>query len=364
MPTRACPRTVMLLLLAVGWLVACQQPAERLFHYSSDASSRSGLVALEDGVLLGNEAGALIRLGRNGEPVWRVGLGREVAARPVVAGDGVLAGTVVGELVHLALADGKERWRLTGQPPVLTPLVADATSLYVVAPDGAVRAHALDSGQVRWRRPAPKAEEAGSPLFEASRPLPAPVLVGGRLVVALGDAGLVALAPADGAVRWRHPVSQVLGMEVAGNTLFVTTRTGRVLALGLGEGAKRWEVTPASTLTSPPTLAQGQLWVGATQGEASSLLGLSPVDGEVHFRTALPAPLVARPVAFTDLLLVPTNDRQGRLLALRWPPGEVAFTLRLDTALRMPPVVLGDQLFVLGQDGRVLSWRLQPPKPR
>ncbi len=160
MPTRACPRTVILLTLVVGWMVACQQPTERLFHYSSDASSRSGLVALEDGVLLGNEAGALVRLGRNGEPVWRVDLGREVAARPAVAGDGVLAGTVVGDLVHLALADGKERWRLTGQPPVLTPLVADAASLYVVAPDGAVRAHALDSGQVRWRRPAPKAEES------------------------------------------------------------------------------------------------------------------------------------------------------------------------------------------------------------
>ncbi len=361
MPTLACPRTVMLLTLVAGWMVACQQPTERLFHYSSDASSRSGLVALEDGVLLGNEAGALVRLGRNGEPVWRVDLGREVAARPAVAGDGVLAGTVVGDLVHLALADGKERWRLTGQPPVLTPLVADAASLYVVAPDGAVRAHALDSGQVRWRRPAPKPEESH---LDASRPLPTPVLAGGLLVVALGDAGLVALSPAEGAVKWRLPLPQVLGMEVAGDTLFATTRTGRVVALGLAEGVKRWETTPAPTLTSPPTLAQGQLWVGTAQADGAALLGLSPAGGAVQSRVALPAPLVARPVPFTDLLLVPTNDRQGRLLALRWPPGEVAFTLRMDTALRTPPVVLGTQLFVLGQDGRVLSWRLEPPKPR
>jgi outer membrane protein assembly factor BamB len=35
----------------------------------------------------------------------------------------------------------------------------------------------------------------------------------------------------------------------------------------------------------------------------------------------------------------------------------------MDTPLRTRPVVLAEQLFVLGQDGRVLSSRLQPPKP-
>lgn len=347
----------MLLALIAGGLVACQQPTERLFHYSSDASSRTGLVALEDGVLLGNEAGALVRLGRNGEPVWRVGLGREVAARPAVSGDAVLAGTVGGDLVHLALSDGKERWRLTGQPPVLTPLVADAASVYMVAPDGAVRAHALDSGEVRWRRPAPKAEEAH---IDASRPLPEPVLAGGRLVVALGDAGLVALNPADGAVKWRLPVAQVLGMEASGEVLSVSTRDGKVLALGVGDGAKRWEATPASALTSPPAVALGRVWVGSDG--PTEVLGLSPEKGDVVTRAPLPAPLVARPATFGPWLLVPTNDRQGRLLALLPGSNEPAFTLRMDTALRTPPVVLGNQLFVLGQDGRVLSWRLQPPK--
>jgi len=61
-------------------------------------------------------------------------------------------------------------------------------------------------------------------------------------------------------------------------------------------------------------------------------------------------------------LLVPTRDSQGWLLALKPREGPPVFTLRLDTPLLTRPVVLGDQLFVLGQDGRVLSWRLQPPK--
>ncbi|XXF79570.1 PQQ-binding-like beta-propeller repeat protein [Myxococcaceae bacterium GXIMD 01537] len=359
MSPRACPRTLVPLVLIAAWGMACQRPAERSFRYSSDAASRSGLVALADGVVLGNEAGAVVRLGRDGQPVWRVGLGREVAARPTVSGDGIVAGTVAGELVSLTLAEGKERWRQSGQPPVLTALASDASSVYVVAPDGAVRAHALDSGQVRWRRPGPRPEEAH---LDASRPLPAPVLAGGVLGVALGDAGLVALSTADGAVRWRQPVGQVLGLEVADGVLYASTRTGRVLALGLADGVKRWESAPAPGLTSPPTLALGRLWVGAAEAEKATLLGLSPGDGTVTAREVLPAPLSARPAVFGPWLLVPTDDRQGRLLALPGGQGEPAFTLRLDTPLRTQPLVLEDQLFVLGQDGRVLSWRLRQPE--
>jgi outer membrane protein assembly factor BamB len=68
-------------------------------------------------------------------------------------------------------------------------------------------------------------------------------------------------------------------------------------------------------------------------------------------------------VEFREWVLVPTRDSQGWLLALKPREGPPVFTLRLDTPLLTRPVVLGDQLFVLGQDGRVLSWRLQPPKP-
>ncbi|MFP2897023.1 PQQ-binding-like beta-propeller repeat protein [Corallococcus sp. 4LFB] len=103
-------------------VMACQRaPVQPAFQYSSDASSRTGLTALADGVLLGNEAGAVVRLDREGRPVWTTRLGREVAVAPVLAGDSVIVGTVVGELACLSLQDGKERWRLGGEPPVLTP---------------------------------------------------------------------------------------------------------------------------------------------------------------------------------------------------------------------------------------------------
>ncbi|MFP2904674.1 PQQ-binding-like beta-propeller repeat protein [Pyxidicoccus sp. 3LFB2] len=350
------PALVLTLVAAVG----CREPADTAFRHSTDASSRAGLVALADGVVTGNEAGAVVRLDRSGRLVWRVALGREVATRPALAGDSLIAGTVAGDLVRLALADGAERWRLTGEPPVLTPPVVDeeGTSVYVVAPDGAVRAHAVDTGKVRWRHPAPKPQE---PPPATPRGLPAPVLSEGLLVAWLGSAGLVALDTAEGKQVWARDVRDVVGVEVWRDAVYASTRQGRLVALRVKDGSPLWEKSLADSLTSPPSVALGTLWVGAGP---ELLVGLTPADGTEVARVTLPDPLSTRVTSIRgELLLVPTSGREGRLVALKPGGWERAFSLRADTPLRTPTVVLGDQLFVLGLDGRVLSWRLRTPEP-
>nr|WP_163996035.1 PQQ-binding-like beta-propeller repeat protein [Pyxidicoccus caerfyrddinensis] len=363
MSPRACPCTPLLPALAVTLVVAvgCREPADTAFRYSTDASSRAGLVALADGVITGNEAGAVVRLDRDGRVVWRVSLGREVAARPVVVGDSVIVGTVAGDVVRLGLEDGAERWRLTGETPVLTPAVVDEarTSVYFVAPDGAVRAHAVDTGKVRWRHPAPKATE---PPPDTPRGLPAPVLTEGLLVVARGSAGLVALSTADGAQAWAKDVRDVVGMEAWRDGLYVSTRPGRLVALRAKDGSPLWEQAVAEILTGPPAMALGTLWVGAS-APAPVLVGLVRESGKEVARVPLPDPLLTRVTSIRgELLVVPTSGREGRLLVLKPPAWERAFSLRTDTPLRTPAVVLGDEFFVLGLDGRVMAWRLKPPE--
>ncbi|WP_043708967.1 PQQ-binding-like beta-propeller repeat protein [Corallococcus macrosporus] len=361
MSSRACPCTPLLPALALTLVAAmgCREPATSAFRYSTDASSRAGLVALTDGVLTANEAGTVVRLERSGRVAWRVPLDREVATRPALLADSVIAGTVGGDLVRLALDTGAVRWRLSGEPPVLTAPVADAAGKYVflVAPDGAVRALFTDTGKTDWERPPPgKPGPAAAP-----RAFPTPVLRDGLLVVALGDAGVMALATQDGARRWQRDVRDVLGMTLWRDTLYVSTRQGRVLALRLGDGTPLWERAPAAALSSPPSLALGAVWVG-TGGAEPLLVGLSSEDGEEVARATLPDALVAgvTPVR-EDLLLVPTSGRQGRLVALKTGTWQPAFSVRADTPLRTQPVALGDQVIVLGLDGRVLSWRLRTP---
>ncbi|SEU16062.1 PQQ-binding-like beta-propeller repeat protein [Stigmatella erecta] len=355
---RACPCTLLWLVLLVTGTAGCQRPAERRFEFSANASSRSGLLALEDGVLWGTETGALLRLDRTGKPSWRLRFAQEVAARPVKSGNTVVVGTTGGELVGLAVPTGQEHWHLTGQPPILTDLTADASSVYVLDAEGGVRAHALDTGQVRWSRPSPKQE--ASPAATASR-LPSPLLVGDTLVVAVGATGLVALSTQDGTQRWLHPMEQVLGLALDAETLYATARDGRVVALNASDGALRWEKQPTALLTSPPAVALGKLWVG-TGTEPPQLLALSPETGETLSSLNLPAPLVTRPAIWQERLLIPTRGSHGQLLVLN-PDGMVPlFSLQADTPLRTEPVLLGDQLFVLGLDGRVLSWTLRAPK--
>ncbi len=348
-----CQRLVFPLLLA-ALMGACQEPADKLWAFSTDAPSRAALVPVEEGVLVANEAGRVFRLAHTGEPVWRVELGREVAARPAVSGDGVLVGTVGGVLVSLALEDGSERWRLTGQPPVLTPLVSDEATVYVVGPDGTALAHAVDTGEVRWRRPPP-----GGPRPDSVRPHPTPLLTDDLLLLALDEVGVLALSPENGRVRWQQAEERVLGMTIHEDTLYASTATGQMLALSLTNGQLRWRRKVALALTSPPGFAQGHLWVGA---EPNLLLVLAPENGQEVSRLPLPAPMVAQAAGFQDWLLVPTRGSQGWLLALQRPQGPPAFSLRLDTPLVTTPVVVGDQLFVLGLDGRVLSWRLRAPR--
>lgn len=362
MSPRACPCTPLLpaLALTLVAMAGCREPADSAFRYSTDASSRAGLAVMADGVITGNEAGTVVRLGRDGREVWRVSLGREVAARPVIAGDGVITGTVAGDVVRLALESGAERWRVTGEPPVLTPGVVDEAqaSVYFVAPDGAVRAHAVDTGKVRWRSPAPKSSE---PAPDSPRPLPAPVLAGQVLVVARGSGGLAALSADDGTQAWTRDVRDVVGLEAWKEAVYVSTRPGRLLALRVKDGTPLWEQSVAEGLTGPPSMALGTLWVGAG-GTSPALVGVERETGKETARVSLPGPLLSRVTPIRgELLLVPTAGRDGRLLALKPPAWERAFSLRTDTPLRTAPAVLGDEFFVLGLDGRVMAWRLKPP---
>ncbi|RKH45700.1 hypothetical protein D7Y23_25185 [Corallococcus sp. AB050B] len=365
MPSRACPRLLLVPCLTLTLAVmACQRaPVEKAFQYSSDAPSRTGLTALQDGVLLGNEVGAVVRLDREGRPVWTARLGREVAVAPALAGDSVVVGTVVGELACLSLQDGKERWRLGGEPPVLTPPVVDdaGRTVFLVAPDGAVRALAVDSGQARWKRPAPAPAKSLEPQPSVAPALrAAPVLVEGVLVVPLGT-GLWALDAESGEPRWSQPVTEVVGLDSERDTVFVATRPGRVLALSVKDGSTRWEQRFADGVTGPPARALGALWLGAGP---SSLVGLSTAEGREVARVELPTPLVGRvQVGLEDLLLVPTSGHAGNLVALKAPGWTTAFTVRADTPLRTRPVVRGPLVFVLGLDGRVLAWRLRVPPP-
>jgi outer membrane protein assembly factor BamB len=328
----------------------CRRPLEREFEYSSDGPSRTGLLAVPDGVVLGNESGAVVRVATDGRPRWRMALAREVAARPVVAGEVLVAATLGGDWYGLDVETGAERWRRTGQPAVLTPLCTDGAAAVLVARDGAVRAIDAATGADLWARPPPP----GGPREAAAEDsaFPAPLFTGARYLVALGDAGLWALDPSSGQPVWRH-AGGASGLAASAGRAFTASRRGPVTAVDLATGRTVWSVRPAALPTAGPWLAGDAVWVGV---EGNVLVELDPADGRERSSRTLPAP-ASGVVAHRHLLLVGTSGLEGRLLAFRPGVTAPALSVPLDSPLRAPPLLMGGQILVLASDGRLLGFR-------
>jgi outer membrane protein assembly factor BamB len=109
-------------------------------------------------------------------------------------------------------------------------------------------------------------------------------------------------------------------------------------------------------VTSALTLLSGRLWLGLA---GNRLLAVDPDNGGELWRTALPGPLVAHPVPYRELLLVPTAGQEGLLVGLRPLEPEPVFRFRADSPLRAAPLVRGDVVLQPAADGRVLGLRVK-----
>lgn len=332
-------------LLACLALSACRRPLEKVFEVSTDGASRTGLVTTPRGVLVGNETGFLTLVSREGETVWRTRLEREISARPVVAGDHVVATTRGGEWVGVSLGDGAVKWRLAGQPVVTTPLTSDGERVYVVLEDLALRAIDPATGSQLWERPAP-------PNAPKRRPLQSPVVAGDVLAVPMLQGGVTAFERATGAVAWHYPLALASFLVTDGVTLYAVSAESKVAALD-ARGQKKWEKALDRPFPGPPTLAGDTLYLPTN----AEVLALSTATGDQTWSAAVAAPAVAVAVSGGSLV-VPTADPTGRVLVFRPPATEPVGNFRVDSAVRSVPVFAGDRVLLLGSDGRVVGLRL------
>jgi hypothetical protein len=319
------------------------------------------------GVLVGNEAGAVLRLDAEGRVVWRVALQREVAVAPVVAAaDGadpvVVAGTVKGEWAGVALRDGQVRWRQVDAPPLTVPPVVQGPRVYALSPEGAVRALHAPTGGTLWALLPPPALRRTPP----PRPLPAPVLCGDTLAAALGAAGVVGLSPEDGERRWALPLADVAGLACAdGGRVLVAREGGVLVAVDGADGREAWRRELGGALAGPPRVEGGQAWAvvgprGGTEGPWR-LVGVPLATGgggaaQVRELPVAPGPL---PALGPGLAVVASAGREGLLAGVRLADGATLFSTRLDSRLPTAPLLHGGLLWVAALDGRVLAFRLQ-----
>ena len=331
-------------------LGACSSPLLPVFVASGDAPSRTGLTALAEGAVFGNDAGRVIRLDGAGRVVWTVETGAEIELPLVVTEDGVLGAVTGGDtLVALDADTGHERWRAGGQPSVAA-LAASGSRLLLLGREGELRSFPARTGGMPLRR----GWNASLGVRPRAPPRALIALEGG--VLAIGPAAVLLLSGEDGSLRWKAPVHESTGAVADGDQLWTAEQTGRLLSLDRKTGAQRRAVPLGQHVVSGPTLALGRVWVGL---EDQSLVGIDARGVEPNWRASLPAPLLGGVAEWQDRVLVPTAGREGRLLAIDLArPGSPA-TARVDSALRTRPLVHGTVAWVLAADGRVLGFRFR-----
>lgn len=269
---------------------------------------------------------------------------------PVVVGDRVYA--AADGLYALGKATGEASWR---RPAALRrpapPAFADGT---VFGSFGrSRRAVVADAGTDRWF--------TSNTTHRFHEPVPADgtVYLGATRVRYSTDfeASVLALDPADGAVRWRTPVgANVLppfAPAVAGGRVVVGR--DRVSALDAETGAVDWTYAAADlSVFRNPAVADGVVYIGAlrpTDGiPAGALLALDADDGTRKWR--LDTELRPSPPATIDGTVYTAADR---VLAVRAADGQPRWRAGSDRFLTAAPAATDRRVYAASLDGTLLA---------
>lgn len=292
---------------------------------------------------------------RTGETLWRFNVGTPLSAG--VGSDGRVLAVVTKENELVALQEGRELWRQRLSAASYTPPLVAGARVFVLGADRSVSAFDGQSGRRLWNQ-----TRSGEALV--LRQSGVLMAVGDTLVVGLSGR-LVGMHPLNGGVRWEVPVATprgindverlvdlVAGVSRQGTSVCVRAFQAAVACVDAGRGMLQWS-KPAEGGVG--LHGDGGLVFGVESD--GSLRAWKRADGErawnieqLRYRT-LTAPAVMGPV-------VMVGDGDGNLHLFAQQDGVLQSRLETDgSAIAATPVVLGNTLVVVTQNGRVLGLR-------
>jgi len=169
--------------------------------------------------------------------VWQANVGPSGAAifAPAVVGDRVYAAAADGTVTALDAATGRQIWRVNAGARLSAGVGASANLVVVGSEEG--DAIALDAnGESRWRARV------------SSEVLAPPLPLGDLVVVRAADNRIFALDASDGRRRWVYQrtlpplaVRSTVGVSAGAGLVLAGFSGGRLVALAPANGAVRWE---------------------------------------------------------------------------------------------------------------------------
>ncbi len=280
---------------------------------------------------------------------------------------GVLyASTGRAELLALAAADGKLKWRQDlGGPARSAPTIAEGR-VYLTTMGQQLLAFAVEDGKRIW-------SFQGSVTDTTVLGAPAPAFADGLVVVGFGSGDIAAVRAATGGVAWTDSIASAAGrtsladlsaitgmVVIAGQRVYAIGLGGLLVAIDLRAGRRLWEHEVAGSQT--PWVAGDWIFLLTVDQQVAAV---SALDGTVSWVAELPRyenaekqqdPMQWKgPVLLGEhLILVGTN---GKARMVSPYTGETQGLLDLPGPAPLAPVVAGGTMYVVTDDGSLTAFR-------
>lgn len=298
---------------------------------------------------------------KTGKPRWKQSLDRPVVSGPAIVDQLVVLGTREGEVIALSLENGDERWlsRLSGE--VLAPAAGGEGVVVVRSFDGFIYGLNADGGQRLWSidRTVPTLTLRG---------IGAPILEQGKVIVGTDGGKVLALGLHNGAPEWETTVSIPTGRSELerlvdvdasplsdGADVYAVSYAGDLVAMDINSGDTRWSQKLASL--------RGMAYAGdrlfVTDPECR-IVAVDRRNGEKLWTSdALRYRDCTAPVIHRGLVAV--GDLEGYVHWMGPEDGKILLRTRPVRNPMAPPVVVDGRLLLLSENGKLAAIDLLKP---
>jgi outer membrane protein assembly factor BamB len=297
----------------------------------------------------------------NGKKLWEADVDGEISGGVGIAGENVVVGTTDGRLIALNMQDGSKLWQSKLSSEVVSTPTANNDIVVAHCIDGKVHAVSLTDGKPVWsfdgNMPVLTLRGASSAVFEAD-----------YVFVGLANGKLVGLDVQTGQVRWegrvaigqgKSEIERIVDIDappyISGNTIYVVSYQGRIMAFDMRSGRPVWSEKESSYQRLVEGF--GNIYVSTAKGTVTAY---SKDDGSIRWDMAsLSHRQLTAPSVVSSFIAV--ADYEGYVHLLSQVDGHLVGRVRTDAdGVRASLLADGDRLYVYGNSGEVWALQLDP----
>jgi outer membrane protein assembly factor BamB len=301
-----------------GSVVRLGPDGQVVWRTETDTSITGGVGSDGFVVAVGSARGDVIALGADGKETWRAQVSGSVLSPPLVGRGLVVVRSSDYRITTFDAATGKRRWTYQRTVPPLTLNSMTGMSFageFIAAgfPSGRLVLIGVANGTVRWE--ASVSEPHGATEVERLADVQGtPFVTGGDVCAASFQGRVACFEIANANLRWARDLSAGAGVGGDGRRLYAVDAKSNVAAFSMATGASAWrqEQLLNRDLSTPLALRRAVV-VGDYAGY---LHFLSPEDGGFLARISLGSEITATPVAFGGGAVVQTQDGTVALVTL------------------------------------------------